>query len=322
MGIAGAELHVVADHEDGHAPRRQRPEDGCQFLLELRVQPLGGLVQQQYLRVKEQHLTQRRPLLLTAGQVVGMPVQQLRQPAQRHRLGDALLLQRRVYPLPVEHLVQVLPDGLFHEQRLGILGQRPDAARAAHLTPLGPQRPRQQVQTGGLARAVAAQQRHKLAPVHRNVQALYHVRQRRLIAKEQSPSLQHRLAPGGAHLLRQGPQRMILVPYPQEIPALPHGDGAIRAAADAGPHPHGGGHGQKHPVAAVAELTAHLRRCAGTQQPAAVQHRHVRGQGQRLLQPVLRQEHRCPQLPVDAAQRLQKVRGRDGVKLAGGLVQN
>ena len=251
-----------------------------------------------------------------------MPVQQLRQPAQRHRLGDAALPQLRVYPLPVEHLVQVLPDGLFHKQRLRVLGQRPDASRPLHLAPLGRQRPGQKVQAGGLARAVAAQQRHELAPTHGNVQSLYHVRQSRLIAEEQPPPLQHRLAPGGARLLRQRPQHVVLVPYLQEIPALPHGDRAGRVAADAGPHPHGGGHGQKHPVATVTELPPHLRRRAGTQQPAAVQHRRVRGQGQRLLQPVLRQDHRRAQLPVDAAQRLQELRRRDGVKLAGGLVQN
>ena len=61
---------------------------------------------------------------------------------------------------------------------------------------------------------------------------------------------------------------------------------------------------------------------AGTQQAAAVQHGGVGGQRQRLLQPVLRQEDGGAQLAVDAAQRLQKIGGGDGVQLAGRLVQN
>ena len=72
----------------------------------------------------------------------------------------------------------------------------------------------------------------------------------------------------------------------------------------------------------AAQLAAHLRGCAGTQQAAAVQHGGVGGKGQRLLQPVLRQEDGGAQLAVDAAQRLQKVGGGDGVQLAGRLVQD
>ena len=61
------------------------------------------------------------------------------------------------------------------------------------------------------------------------------------------------------------------------------------------------------------QQAAHLRRCAGTQQPSAVHHRRMGGQRQRLLQPMLRQKDGGPQLPVDAAQRLEEVRGGDGV---------
>ena len=44
------------------------------------------------------------------------------------------------------------------------------------------------------------------------------------------------------------------------------------------------------------------------------------GEGQRLLQPLLGEQHRCAQLPVDPCERGEKVRRRDGVKLRGRLV--
>ena len=54
--------------------------------------------------------------------------------------------------------------------------------------------------------------------------------------------------------------------------------------------------------------------------PSMTAARVARGQG--LLQPVLGQQDGGAQLPVDLSQRGQKIRGGDGVQLAGGLVQN
>ena len=51
MGVPGTELHVVAHHQQGDTLREQRPEDLREELLELRVKALGGLVQQQDLRL-------------------------------------------------------------------------------------------------------------------------------------------------------------------------------------------------------------------------------------------------------------------------------
>ena len=67
---------------------------------------------------------------------------------------------------------------------------------------------------------------------------------------------------------------------------------------------------------------AYLGGRAGTQQAAAVQHGGVGGKGQRLLQPLLGQQDREPQLLVELAQRVQKRARRDGVELARRLVQN
>ena len=52
-----------------------------------------------------------------------MAVQQLRQTAEGHHLLHPPLLLRLGQTQSVEGLEQVLPDGLFHEQRLRVLGQ-------------------------------------------------------------------------------------------------------------------------------------------------------------------------------------------------------
>ena len=52
VGMAGAELNVVADHEDRDAFSEQHLHDLCKDLLELSIQALGGLVHQQDLRIQ------------------------------------------------------------------------------------------------------------------------------------------------------------------------------------------------------------------------------------------------------------------------------
>ena len=74
-------------------------------------------------------------------------------------------------------------------------------------------------------------------------------------------------------------------------------------------------------MAAAPQGTAHRLRRAGTEEMAAVQHGGVGGQGQRLLETVLRQEDGDAQLAVQAAHSLQKVGGSNGIQLTGGLVQ-
>ena len=67
VGVFRAELHVMADHDDAHAALCQL----CQHLgkdrLEIIIQALGWLVQEQHLRILEQHLGQCHALLLAAG---------------------------------------------------------------------------------------------------------------------------------------------------------------------------------------------------------------------------------------------------------------
>ena len=156
MRPAGAELHVVAHHQNRHAAREERLHDGGKRLLELRVEPLCRLVHEQDVRLQQQHLRQCRALLLAAGEVIRVPVEQLRQAAKRHDLLHALLLCLLGQLLPVEHLEQVFADGLFHEQRLRILRQYADAPRVRHAPAVGLEPAREQAQARALARAVAA----------------------------------------------------------------------------------------------------------------------------------------------------------------------
>ena len=65
--IGGAELHIVGDHEHRLALPNERSQHLGQGLFIAPVQPLGGLVQQENLRVQQQYLGQSHPLLLPSG---------------------------------------------------------------------------------------------------------------------------------------------------------------------------------------------------------------------------------------------------------------
>ena len=115
MSVPGAEFHVVAHHQQGDALCQQGAENFCEQLLELRVKALGRLIQQQNFRLQKQHLGQRGPLLLAAGEVVGMAIQQRVQTAQLHHPGHPLLLLPFRQLAAGENFKQVLPDGFLHK---------------------------------------------------------------------------------------------------------------------------------------------------------------------------------------------------------------
>ena len=56
--------------------------------------------------------------------------------------------------------------------------------------------------------------------------------------------------------------------------------------------------------------------------PATIHDDEPVGHRDHILQPMLTNEDRGTQFPVDAAQGLQEIRGSDGVQLAGRLVQD
>ena len=183
----------------------------------------------------------------------------------------------------------------------------------AHRAAVGAQSLAEEPQGGGFAGAVAAQQGHKFPLSDGHMEAPDDIRALFLVFEPHVLRRQHHLAAGRDLLRRQGPGGVIREPLRQEGSALPHRHRAGGIALHRGPDPHGGGHGQKHPVPLLPQQAAHLRRCAGTQQPSTVHHRRMGRQWQGLFQPMLRQKDGGPQLPVDAAQRLEEVRGGNGV---------
>ena len=69
----------------GRALRAERAQKRAEFFFERAVHALRRLVEQQHARLHEQHLRQRGALLLAAGEVKGMPVEQRR---ERHLPHD------------------------------------------------------------------------------------------------------------------------------------------------------------------------------------------------------------------------------------------
>ena len=218
---------------------------------------------------------------------------------------------------------QVLPESLFHKEGLRVLGQDTHRAGSLQLPPVGLVQPSQQGQAGGLAGAVSTQQGQKLSPLHLQGQALHHIGTLLVILKPQFlPSEDWFFGIAIAPFRGQFPQRIGLGKGGQPVPPLSDGDRAGQVVLHRRPHPHGRGHGQEHAVALLPQGGPHFLGRALAQELALVQDGHGACQRESLLQPVLRQDNGGPQFPVDLSQHRQKVRGGNGVQLAGGLVQD
>ena len=118
--VLGAKLHIVGNHHNGDTLCLQLAEDGSQFFFEKAVNTLGRFVQKQQLWVCQQHLSKRRPLLLAAGEIIGVTIQQGFDFTDSGDLGN--------FRFVLGHLRQVFPDCFFDEQALGVLGQHSKAA--------------------------------------------------------------------------------------------------------------------------------------------------------------------------------------------------
>ena len=268
----------MAHHQQRHALCQQRAENFRELLLKFRVEALGRLVQQENFRLQKQHLGQRGPLLLAAGEIIGVAIQQRVQTAQLHHPGHPLLLLGLRQLAAGENFKQVLPDGFLYKQCLRVLGQHAQRAGHRNIAPIGLFQPAQQLQCGAFACAVAAQQRQKLAPAQLEIKALYYVGTVLLIAEPSALHGDDRLTLRLLRLLWKRQQGLTGRELLQKIPPLPHGDGAGRVGLHRRPDAHGGRHGQKHPVPHGLEVPPHFRGRSGTQKPPAVHHRHGGGQ--------------------------------------------
>ena len=180
--ILGTEFHVVTDHDNAHAPIRQFFENLCKGDLKIIIHALGRLVQQQNLRVLQQNFRQSRPLLLSAGQIKGMPVEQALQSAEGNHFPD--FVRHLMQLLTGEHGKQIFPHVLFHQQHLGILGKRGHPfCFAAKLAAIGLADAGKHGERCALARAVAAEDAQQFARVCLHGHTLQNVRRVLFIAE-------------------------------------------------------------------------------------------------------------------------------------------
>ena len=82
------------------------------------------------------------------------------------------------------------------------------------------------------------------------------------------------------------------------------------------------GHRAAHPQGVVGQSLPHLPGGAVAEDFALLQHHHLVRHGEHLVQTVLHHHHRQPQLLIEPLEGMEKVGGRHGVQLGGGLVQH
>ena len=243
-----------------------------------------------------------------------MPVQKALQTAEGRHL-----------PCPgLGHRQQLLPDTVVHQKHLGVLGQgRNFRAGGDALAPVGLSGAAEYAQGGALSGAVAAQDGQQLAGIGLQVHTLENIGAVLFVAVPDLPQLHAGLGiglmPGAVrHLLQRG----VLGKGSQGISSVADGHGTVTVEAHTAPDPHGGGHGQEHGVVEVSQNVKGLHGRFIRDERALVQDEEPVRHGDHILQTVLADEHGGAQLPVDAADGLQKVRGGDGVQLTGGLVED
>ncbi len=210
----------------------------------------------------------------------------------------------------------------------------------------------QQGQGGALSRAVAPDQRVKFPLPHSQGEVADHIPALLLIAEPDVLHLYGQFFFGRPPDLL--PQRDLFLFFlsrlylPQGMgvletlgglaahelgdPAPPFADGEGPAAAalltlpaPRAVHPgvdlHGDGHGEEHPVASLLQLLSDRPRRALDRHLPGVHDEHLVRPGDHVLETVLREQHRGPDVPVDLLDRLQEIRGGDGIQLGGGLIQ-
>ena len=194
------------------------------------------------------------------------------------------------------------------------------------LAPVGPADAADSLEGGGFAGPVAAYDGKERPLGHPEADALENVGAVLFIAIPYFLHLQGRVldllrqlrlgGQGVAHFLPGGLFR-------KPAAALPHrqgggGAGLARAVENA----YRGGHGGEHIALLGVEELAHLFGRVVSQNPPVFHDHAAVGGVEDVLQAMLGDKHGGAQLPVDFLHGVEKVRGGNGVKLAGGLVQD
>ena len=303
---------------------------GRKGLLEEAVDALGRLVQQEQLRPGKQHLRQRRPLLLTAGQIVGMALQQRRDLTDFRRFPDILLVLR--------HFLQIFQHRFLDEQALGVLRKHGEAApeqllllvffhrlsQHLHLAPIGSANAADGFQRCGFSRAVAAHDgvkaslRHLHAGPPENVRAVLFIAEPQFFQGKGDFAVFFCLG-----LCRKLDDfRRVRENIAEPVSALPHGQGALPRPAAAVKHPHRRGHGGKHIVLFLPEPLTDVPGGVVGNHFSAVHHDGAVSVRENILHAMLCNEDGRSQFCVDLPQGVQKIGSRNGVKLALSVVED
>ena len=181
-------LHGVGHHQDGLAALVDLAEQLQQIVGGPGVQGAGGLIRQDDLGVGDERPGCRGPLLLSAGDLVGVLAQDVGNPQllrQRLQLSLHFLIgpprqhQGQEDVVPQRESVQQV-EVLKHEAQMGAAESRqvpfPDIGQGLtvqkHLSGGGPVQRRQDIQQGGLAGAGLAHDGHILPRLHREIHVL------------------------------------------------------------------------------------------------------------------------------------------------------
>ena len=171
----------------------------------------------------------------------------------------------------------------------------------------------------GLAPTVAPHEGVQLSSGYLEVEPLEHIRPVAVIAEPHLPGLQGKVP--GSGLVRGLYGGLGLVPVLlQPGPPLLHCHGAGLSPLHSVVNLHG--HRAAHPQGVVGQSLPHLPGGAVTEDFALLQHHHPVRHGEHLVQTVLHHHHRQPQLLIEPLEGMEKVGGRHGVQLGGGLVQH
>ncbi len=296
------------------------------------IHPFGRLIQQKDVRIFQHHLRQSQPLLLSAGQVIGVDLQDLLQfpPTGRfHRCLPSL----REWEI-TQHLLQLQLRCLSSEKGRGFLGYHGSGPADPDLSPLRFQDPRRIHHHSGLSRSVPAQDSADLTGSGVPLQSLQDVRRLLFVAEpdliqRQDRSLRRFLS--HSIFFRQDPPAGFFHSIDQSgqpVPALPdrHRAYRIRQLPQGGLHhrskdPHGH---RQHPVkdrTLLTQLFFHLAGRPLRQDPALFHGQDPVRQGQYFFQPVFRQDDGGPQFLMDFFQGSQELLRSDGIQPAGGFIQ-
>ena len=332
IGVLRAEFHIVGHHHHGYAARRELFQDRRKFLLEEAVDALRRFIQQQKLRIGQQHLGERRALLFAAGEIIGMAVHQMRDFAD---LGD--FVNPRAFAL-LHHFGKILAHRFFHEQALRILRQHGEhfveqlpafvllhrlsidlnfaAVRRADAA--------DRAQKRGFARSVAAQYRKQAAARHIQIHAAQNIRRILFVTIPDFADAEHRIFDIiDRRFLGKG-CAAVSVMRGQIISALAHGERAFARfrALHAVENARRRGQRGEHIVFHLAQPPRNRARRIAGDDPPAIHHRHAIGGIKDILQTVFGNDHRRAQFQIDLAHRVQKIGSRDGIQLAGGFIEN